>query len=922
MNELELLLDDTEAAIHLGITKELLYAYVRNAPKKSINHNRKLISIEVGGKNMFKVEDLDSFDDYLKEPWSDEGEKRAEIPSYIQEYLKTEIDGRCPITGKGYPLENAHIGDYSVYRNHHHHNIIRIAKDEHGKYDSGVLSKKTLLDTKRKLVDALRIRMKSSLKQTKIITYLPNIDIEVIKGRTNDIDKIKNLLTTEKTLIINGAGGIGKTSLVRLYSKLHFSEYDYLLWIDFPDNQQNSLGRDIFMSGIAYNFHILKFFGLPIENKLPLQNIFELILKEIIQLSGRKLLVFDNIPAAMVEFSDIIPKTSDLHILGTSRSILEEFKTYNLNTLEADAAISLFYSYYKVDRNDFLVTSILKLIGFHTLAIELLSKLAEKRGLCLESLNNLISVEGINISIEAKVTSSHDKSKNPTVPFIYLCNIFDITMLPVEQKNLLCNLAVIGDTQLSFAQLESIFKGLYESNQLFHSISDLHQLGWITKIDNRFYVHQLISEVLRFKLDPDFKKCQDLINNIFTFIEKSSNEYNIYSQKPYIKIAENIVSFISLQKNIANNFKSLIARHHGFFGNIEKYNKWYDSLQFDDIKNEEEKIIILNHGNILLSQAKFKEAIDIFQRSKKFIKDELSILQIDGSIGHAYGELGKYQMANDYFEPAYEKLKNNSDITESEYAVFINNYSMVLNGLGNTKKALELDLKVLEIREKLLDNMHPLLAQSYNNIGVSYEYLRQCDKAYFFHTKALEIRSKFEISENRDLAESFHNIASVYFQKNEIQLAIEYFQKAMKIREDIFKDGSPALINTYCCLASVMLGRDSDNAIELYEKAFSYYDKFELEANENTPFWIFGFITALVNNKEYDKAMSLINLSLKLSPKNKNASFILSSIQAIKTKIFKELSIDEPTLPSRNELCHCGSGKKYKKCCETIRRRN
>mgnify|MGYP001101291678 CR=1 FL=1 len=55
------LFTDTEASIHLGITKELLYAYVRYSAKKALNHKRKLISEEVNGKKMFDINELNSF---------------------------------------------------------------------------------------------------------------------------------------------------------------------------------------------------------------------------------------------------------------------------------------------------------------------------------------------------------------------------------------------------------------------------------------------------------------------------------------------------------------------------------------------------------------------------------------------------------------------------------------------------------------------------------------------------------------------------------------------------------------------------------------------------------------------------------------------------------------------------------------------
>ena len=91
------LLSVTEAAIHLGITKELLFAYIRNAPKKNLGEDRKLNTVEKNGQNYFTEEELISFDTYLKQPWSKSGEPRPAIPSYIKEYLKVEIGGKCPI---------------------------------------------------------------------------------------------------------------------------------------------------------------------------------------------------------------------------------------------------------------------------------------------------------------------------------------------------------------------------------------------------------------------------------------------------------------------------------------------------------------------------------------------------------------------------------------------------------------------------------------------------------------------------------------------------------------------------------------------------------------------------------------------------------------------------------------------------------
>ena len=80
------LLDENEAAIKLGVTKELLFAYTRNSPKKQFGNNDKLRLVREGQECKFSIVDLDAWNRYLLEPWSAPGAKRPPIPSYIDHY--------------------------------------------------------------------------------------------------------------------------------------------------------------------------------------------------------------------------------------------------------------------------------------------------------------------------------------------------------------------------------------------------------------------------------------------------------------------------------------------------------------------------------------------------------------------------------------------------------------------------------------------------------------------------------------------------------------------------------------------------------------------------------------------------------------------------------------------------------------------
>jgi tetratricopeptide (TPR) repeat protein len=224
------ILNVTEAAIYLGVTKELLFAYIRNAPKKHLGNDRKLPTIERQGQNYFYEEDLIDFDNFIKEPWSNPGDARPAIPTYIKEYLKVEIGGKCPITAKGYPLEDAHIVPYNLSLNHHHHNLLRVAKDEHTKADNGVIPREILLETKNRLVEQLRYRLQQEAKGDQLHSHVPKPH-PIFIGRLEQLLNLTDAMEFERLVIVEGIGGIGKTQLL-LHGLANVQYHNPVVWID------------------------------------------------------------------------------------------------------------------------------------------------------------------------------------------------------------------------------------------------------------------------------------------------------------------------------------------------------------------------------------------------------------------------------------------------------------------------------------------------------------------------------------------------------------------------------------------------------------------------------------------------------------------------------------------------------------------
>lgn len=146
------LLSENQAALKLGITKELLFSYVRTGVK-----GLKLEVIAGKREIKFKEFDLDEFESFLKEKWvKDPKEKRPSIPKFIKEFIKVESNGQCARCASGHRMDDAHIIPWSDSFSHFHHNLIRLCTDCHIKYDDGIIPRDEIIKIKKNLTDKLK----------------------------------------------------------------------------------------------------------------------------------------------------------------------------------------------------------------------------------------------------------------------------------------------------------------------------------------------------------------------------------------------------------------------------------------------------------------------------------------------------------------------------------------------------------------------------------------------------------------------------------------------------------------------------------------------------------------------------------------------------------------------------------------------
>ncbi len=240
-------------------------------------------------------------------------------------------------------------------------------------------------------------------------------------GRADELLRLDTLLNEhENVLLLNGIGGIGKTTVAKEYYHKYATKYDSLIWLDYRESLFDS-----FMSkNMQSYFHIIKLAQSAEEA-------FMSVVKVLSQIEGNNLFVIDNLSNIndFIKYERYLPK--NWKYLVTSRSNIEEYETLYLDRLDEESAKQLFYKYYKVERDDETLIKIFQRVAYHTLTIEMIAKSYNKSKEKLSKAYDDLKKLGINLS-DIEVRVEHNINAQKEIKYTiekYLKFIFDTSTL-------------------------------------------------------------------------------------------------------------------------------------------------------------------------------------------------------------------------------------------------------------------------------------------------------------------------------------------------------------------------------------------------------------------------------------------------------------------------------------------------------------
>jgi tetratricopeptide (TPR) repeat protein len=627
-----------------------------------------------------------------------------------------------------------------------------------------------------------------SIKFPKELTLkLPKIDKDDIIGRADELQELHQLLfSNKKVVVVNGLGGIGKTTLAQGYLSKYYNDYQHIVWI-------SQLTKDIVSDitsteGLADNLRIFR------EGKETGQ-LFNEIISRLKSITGSpNLLILDNVDEELAKLKDYLPGQPHWHVLVTSRKHIEGFHAKELDFLSPEKAIALFKKHCSRITSDDQVADLVKAIDYHTLTIELLAKTAQRHRTDIETLKTAIQND-----LRSNISVPH-KGKGEKIDNVrsYLSSIFKVSGLTEDEVWLMKQFTCLPAEFHPYDRLLELIDPDETKKEVFaESCSSLVEQGWLlfNAKTEAYKMHLVVQEVAIRQLLPEMQDIDGLLEKITECLDLDQTKDNPIDKFKWIPYGNTLL----------NNFP--------------------------DDTSEEIAQLQNNLAVVLQELGDYTGARELLE--KALCSDEQNLGPDNPTTAIRYSnlatvlqDLGDYAGARGLLEKAVRSCEQNLGPDHPNTAVSYSNLATVLQDLGDYTEARELLKKALCSDEKNFGPDHPSRAVSYSNMAIVLQALGDYAGARVLLEKAVCSYNQNFGPDHPTTAVSYSNLATVLYDVGDYTGAKVLLEKALRSTEQNFGPDHPTTAVRYSKLALVHrdLG-DYAVALELAQKGLSILRK-------------------------------------------------------------------------------------------------
>ncbi|MEM7573279.1 MAG: tetratricopeptide repeat protein [Bacteroidota bacterium] len=690
----------------------------------------------------------------------------------------------------------------------------------------------------------------------RFLSALPQVRTAELIGRSSDLKRLAETLSAGQMVVLNGMGGVGKSSLAASYLHAHKEELAHIVWIEQTDG---------FATALVTNLVLTDRLQLQLTGNL--EQDAQLILSRMGSLGGPSLMVIDNAESDLAEYQNLLPQAPDWQVIITSREALDIGQQLDLDVLDEAAAVELFQLHYEgkasgqgprseaipaevqKTTNDQQLAEITDLLGYLPLSIELVAKTARARRMQpLKKVLELLQARGLQLNRAANVKVDHKADGRVAKVFPYLQSVFHWGEVNELEEWLMKQFIALPPLPISFDYLTALI-GLSPDEEAIWdeytvALESLWRRGWLQYDENEdnYQIHRVIQAVLTEELRPklQYEDLHRLLNALARSTHSGGNPLVLVKFLPFAQRLNDLLTvewlahedFLVLQRNLAQIYRDL-----GQFPNSEAILLILEEYSIENYGPQHEITLFLagQRAVVLVEMGSYKAAYD---KLSDLIKIELEehggrpewMNFLLANLGALQTDLGEYPSALQNFEGAIAYGRQFLTEGDPGFLHQQTNLAVLYGRMGETDKAIEQLRDLYQLSLKYLGEDHPATQLRRQNLGeLIYETndfaaaRQELESVYAWYQEHLGIQHINSIRAGASLA-------AVLLAMKQYEPAIQLFERAFYVYLHTFEPGHLPSLQVMMDLGTAYQaqGRSEDRpeqiqkALELYESSLSF----------------------------------------------------------------------------------------------------
>lgn len=498
----------------------------------------------------------------------------------------------------------------------------------------------------------------------KNLTIIPFVNTADIFGREAELAELSYKLQENSCMLINSGGGMGKSTLAKLYVQSCKEKYDHILWLDCETGLVDSLILNEILAG-----------RVGLDPSTPPDKKFNAIISLLESKGSRGIIILDNLDGDTSQLENF-RNLGEWDVLLTSRLRLKDWATYELLPLPFAAAKALYKKFEPMrPADDNLLGDLFEFIDYNTLAIELIAKTIHlSYDLSLATFLGYLRTQRLD---DVELDVDLEENSTNTRLLLLINRTFDLGKLTKNDRFYMEFFAILPSEGITLPDLVTWYgKECEQGNKIefARAINRLHSKGLIKRTENEIKMDRVFQESVLYQSRKELNPFLSQIMHI-TFLTARLNEGikgNPAQAMHFLKYAQSIL------KNIKEPFRRSLYQPLLLLENETLYiTNWLEDTE------------------VLLPLWK-----DLLERASKYLgeSDPMVGTMTNNFALALFGE-GRTEEAVVYFDKAIELAKNNMVDPVNMLHMLSNRANIYIeqSDFENFKKITD---EMLEIREK------------------------------------------------------------------------------------------------------------------------------------------------------------------------------------------------------------------------------